>query len=84
MAIGICKPPESCVARVLQMPPKAKTAGKARGPAKRKLAEEFPPGEVLTDNAKKSWKLGSPIGQGGFGLIYLGKRIHTSHTILLF
>ncbi|KAK0131702.1 Serine/threonine-protein kinase VRK1 [Merluccius polli] len=53
------------------MPPKAKAPGKARGPAKRKLAEEFPPGEVLTDNAKKSWKLGAPIGQGGFGLIYL-------------
>ncbi|KAL0968937.1 hypothetical protein UPYG_G00220170 [Umbra pygmaea] len=54
-----------------KMPPKAKAAGKGRGPAKRKLAEEFPPGEVLTDTGKKSWKLGSPIGQGGFGLLYL-------------
>ncbi|CAL9687115.1 unnamed protein product [Knipowitschia caucasica] len=55
------------------MPPKAKAAagGKARAPAKRKLAEEFPPGEVLTDTGKKAWKLGSPVGQGGFGLIYL-------------
>ncbi|XP_053191341.1 serine/threonine-protein kinase VRK1 [Scomber japonicus] len=53
------------------MPPKAKAAGKARAPAKRKLAEEFPPGEVLTDTGKKSWKLGAPVGQGGFGLIYL-------------
>ncbi|XP_072221767.1 serine/threonine-protein kinase VRK1 [Leuresthes tenuis] len=53
------------------MPPKAKAAGKGRAPAKRKLAEEFPPGEVLTDTGKKSWKLGAPIGQGGFGLIYL-------------
>lgn len=59
------------------MPPKGKAAaagggkGKARAPAKRKLAEEFPPGEVLTDTGKKSWKLGAPIGQGGFGLIYL-------------
>ncbi|XP_072314144.1 serine/threonine-protein kinase VRK1 [Eucyclogobius newberryi] len=55
------------------MPPKAKSAGggKARAPAKRKLAEEFPPGEVLTDTGKKAWKLGAPIGQGGFGLIYL-------------
>ncbi|XP_041928888.1 serine/threonine-protein kinase VRK1 isoform X1 [Alosa sapidissima] len=51
------------------MPPKAKTGG--RGPAKRKLAEEFPPGEILTDSHKKRWKLGSPIGQGGFGLLYL-------------
>ncbi|XP_018553234.1 serine/threonine-protein kinase VRK1 [Lates calcarifer] len=53
------------------MPPKAKAAGKGRAPAKRKLAEEFPPGEVLTDTGKKAWKLGAPIGQGGFGLIYL-------------
>ncbi|XP_017332518.1 serine/threonine-protein kinase VRK1 [Ictalurus punctatus] len=53
------------------MPPKTKAAGKAKGPAKRKLAEEFPPGEVLTDTAKKSWKLGTPVGQGGFGLLYL-------------
>ncbi len=57
------------------MPPKSKADGakKARAPAKRKLAEEFPPGEVLTDNAKKKWKLGSAVGQGGFGLLYLGK-----------
>lgn len=51
------------------MPPK----GKGKAPAKRKLAEKFPVGEVLTDTAKKRWKLGSPIGQGGFGLLYLGK-----------
>ncbi|CAN9502020.1 unnamed protein product [Ophioblennius macclurei] len=56
------------------MPPKAKAAGgKARAPAKRKLAEKFPAGEVLTDTGKKSWKLGNPIGQGGFGLIYLAE-----------
>lgn len=59
----------------VQMPPKTKAAGKAKGPAKRKLAEEFPPGEVLTDTAKKSWKLGTPVGQGGFGLLYLGKSL---------
>ncbi|KAF6732725.1 Serine/threonine-protein kinase VRK1 [Oryzias melastigma] len=53
------------------MPPKAKATGRAKAPAKRKLAEEFPPGEVLTDTGKKSWKLGAPVGQGGFGLIYL-------------
>uniref|UniRef100_A0A8C6LWI5 non-specific serine/threonine protein kinase n=1 Tax=Nothobranchius furzeri TaxID=105023 RepID=A0A8C6LWI5_NOTFU len=53
------------------MPPKTKAAGKGKAPAKRKLAEEFPPGEVLTDTGKKSWKLGAPIGKGGFGLIYL-------------
>ncbi|KAF4083679.1 hypothetical protein AMELA_G00119560 [Ameiurus melas] len=61
---------QTCRVQV-QMPPKTKAAGKAKGPAKRKLAEEFPPGEVLTDTAKKSWKLGTPVGQGGFGLLYL-------------
>lgn len=55
-----------------QMPPKVKSGGKGRAPAKRQLAEEFPPGEVLTDTQKRSWKLGHPVGQGGFGLIYLG------------
>ncbi|XP_030575076.1 serine/threonine-protein kinase VRK1 [Archocentrus centrarchus] len=55
------------------MPPKAKAAGKSRAPAKRKLAEEFPPGEVLRDTQKKEWKLGAPIGQGGFGVIYLAE-----------
>lgn len=55
------------------MPPKSKEAKKSRAPAKRKLAEVFPPGEVLTDTGKKAWKLGQPVGQGGFGLIYLGK-----------
>lgn len=37
-----------------------------------KLAERFPEGLVLTDLTKKEWKLGRPIGSGGFGLIYLG------------
>uniref|UniRef100_A0A8C9QY71 non-specific serine/threonine protein kinase n=1 Tax=Scleropages formosus TaxID=113540 RepID=A0A8C9QY71_SCLFO len=53
------------------MPPKARAAGKAKGPTKRALAEAFPAGEVLTDTGKKSWKLGAPIGQGGFGMLYL-------------
>lgn len=55
------------------MPPKAKAAGKGRAPAKRKLADKFPAGEILTDTGKKVWKLGDPIGQGGFGLIYLAE-----------
>ncbi|XP_019408031.1 PREDICTED: serine/threonine-protein kinase VRK1 isoform X1 [Crocodylus porosus] len=52
------------------MPYIKKTSGK-RAPAKRKLAEEFAPGEVLTDTSKKEWKLGMHIGQGGFGRLYL-------------
>uniref|UniRef100_A0A8C5N5C0 Serine/threonine-protein kinase VRK1 n=1 Tax=Leptobrachium leishanense TaxID=445787 RepID=A0A8C5N5C0_9ANUR len=53
------------------MPPKKAAPGGRKAPAKRKLAEEFTPGEVLTDSAKKQWKLGSSIGQGGFGRLYL-------------
>ncbi|XP_040556984.1 serine/threonine-protein kinase VRK1 isoform X1 [Gallus gallus] len=52
------------------MPYIKKTAGK-KAPAKRKLAEVFALGEVLTDTSRKEWKLGVPIGQGGFGRLYL-------------
>ncbi|KAJ7403041.1 Serine/threonine-protein kinase VRK1 [Pitangus sulphuratus] len=53
-----------------KMPYNKKTAGK-RAPAKRKLAEVFALGEVLADTSRKEWKLGVPIGQGGFGRLYL-------------
>lgn len=56
---------------------KAAQAGR-QGPAKRRLAEQFAAGEVITDMSKKEWKLGLPIGQGGFGCIYLGKCMVTS------
>ncbi|XP_060021420.1 serine/threonine-protein kinase VRK1 isoform X2 [Lagenorhynchus albirostris] len=49
---------------------KAAQAGR-QGPAKRRLAEHFAAGEIITDMNKKEWKLGSSIGQGGFGCIYL-------------
>ncbi|XP_053114985.1 serine/threonine-protein kinase VRK1 isoform X2 [Hemicordylus capensis] len=51
--------------------PNVKKAAAKRGPPKRKLADEFPPGEVFTDLAKKDWKLGPVIGKGGFGCLYL-------------
>lgn len=66
---------------VVKMPYIKKTSGK-RAPAKRKLAEEFAPGEVLTDTSKKEWKLGMHIGQGGFGRLYLGKLVCTKQSIL--
>ena len=54
--------------------PRVKAAQAGRpGPAKRRLAEQFAAGEVLTDMSRKEWKLGLPIGQGGFGCIYLGE-----------
>ncbi|EHB13581.1 Serine/threonine-protein kinase VRK1 [Heterocephalus glaber] len=49
---------------------KAAQAGR-QGPAKRHLAEHFAAGEIKTDMSKKEWKLGLPIGQGGFGCMYL-------------
>ena len=51
---------------------KAAQAGRQE-PAKRRLAEQFAAGEVITDMSRKEWKLGLPIGQGGFGCIYLGE-----------
>ena len=48
---------------------KAAQAGR-QGPAKRRLAEHFAAGEIITDMNKKEWKLGSPIGQGGF-VVYI-------------
>ncbi|XP_028922050.1 serine/threonine-protein kinase VRK1 isoform X2 [Ornithorhynchus anatinus] len=51
--------------------PRGKPQAGRRGPAKRKLAENFAAGEILTDMTRKEWKVGIPIGQGGFGCIYL-------------
>ncbi|XP_062427471.1 serine/threonine-protein kinase VRK2 isoform X3 [Rhea pennata] len=36
-----------------------------------KLPTPLPEGMILKDTEGKSWRLGSQIGQGGFGLIYL-------------
>lgn len=68
--------------RLNTMPRKKEGAAPAarKAPAKRKLAEEFPPGEVLADSAKKQWKLGLPIGQGGFGRLYLADE-NSSKTV---
>lgn len=41
-------------------------------PRKRALPKPLPDGFILIDNEKKKWRLGKIIGQGGFGLIYLG------------
>lgn len=40
-----------------------------------KLPVQLPTGEILTDITQNKWKLGSTIGYGGFGDIYLGKYI---------
>lgn len=50
------------------MPPKAKGAKKKGG---YQMPEKFAEGHVLKDIYKTNWTLGKPIGQGGFGLIYL-------------
>ncbi|XP_049625801.1 serine/threonine-protein kinase VRK1 [Suncus etruscus] len=55
----------------MKMPRVKAAPGGRPGPAKRHLAVHFTAGEILTDMTKKEWKLGLPIGQGGFGCIYL-------------
>ncbi|XP_078671666.1 serine/threonine-protein kinase VRK1-like isoform X2 [Branchiostoma floridae x Branchiostoma belcheri] len=55
--------------RNTKMPP-VKKAVKKRAPPKHKLPEPLKPGEVLTDNMKRQWKVGGAVGQGGFGLLY--------------
>lgn len=47
-------------------------------PRKRGLPKPLPAGFILTDTEKKKWKLGKIIGQGGFGLIYLGNEHNAS------
>ena len=37
-----------------------------------KLPSQLPSGEILTDITQNSWRLGNPVGSGGFGDIYLG------------
>lgn len=48
-------------------------------PKKRALPKPLPEGFILSDTEKKKWRLGKIIGQGGFGLIYLG--IYCTHTL---
>ncbi|KAI4899650.1 hypothetical protein NFI96_011463, partial [Prochilodus magdalenae] len=40
-------------------------------PKKKALACQLPDNWILTDTEKKKWRLGSIIGKGGFGVIYL-------------
>jgi hypothetical protein len=37
---------------------------------------------MLADLTKKEWKLGRPVGSGGFGLIYLGLLIVSFFALL--
>lgn len=50
------------------MPPKAR----GKKAAVRKMPPPMPKGEIVTDGVKKQeWVLGTSIGKGGFGEIYL-------------
>jgi hypothetical protein len=64
------------------MPPKAKGAAKKKGGYQ--MPEKFNEGTVLKDILKGHWTLGNPIGQGGFGLIYLGKILFLLNNINVF
>ena len=37
------------------------------------MPEQLSSGLTFTDLRKQAWTIGSPIGRGGFGLIYLGR-----------
>lgn len=45
-----------------------------------RLPDPISEGELLTDSAQKTWRLGRSIGLGGFGEIYLGK---TKNLVLI-
>ncbi|XP_029305371.1 serine/threonine-protein kinase VRK1-like [Cottoperca gobio] len=47
---------------------------------KRLLPKPLPEGFLLTDSEKKTWRLGTIIGQGGCGLIYLASRDVDRHV----
>ncbi len=48
-------------------PPKAR----AKGTGAHKMPPPLPPGEILQDFHKRKWTLGTSVGKGGFGEIYL-------------
>ena len=50
------------------MPPKKKAAKKENG---YEMAEFIKNGTTIKDVRKKEWVVGDPVGQGGFGMIYL-------------
>jgi vaccinia related kinase len=58
------------------MPPKrtgaAASGGRKKGGAAAlyEMAEPFSNGTILTDLTHKTWSIGNPIGQGGFGCLY--------------
>lgn len=49
------------------------TARKPPSASNHKLVPLMPEGSILTDLMKKQWKLGKPVGSGGFGMIYLSR-----------
>ncbi|KAK9882964.1 hypothetical protein WA026_001181 [Henosepilachna vigintioctopunctata] len=58
----------------------AKVAAKKKGANGYKLPDPLPKGEILIDIAKKKWKLGTSIGQGGFGEIYMAQQADSKST----
>lgn len=50
---------------------KPRAASKGSSQAARKMPPPLPAGELFTDLVKKQWLLGTSVGKGGFGEIYL-------------
>ena len=66
-----------------KMPPK----GKGKKASGRKMPPPLPLGEVLTDGVRKrEWVIGTSIGKGGFGEIYLaalkGKDVKNAEHVI--
>ena len=55
------------------MPPKKGGGVKKKTAGGYKMPAHMPPGTLLTDLAKRSWELGSSVGSGGFGELYLAR-----------
>lgn len=59
--------PKRPIVPVLEVPKKRIAPNGVR------LPDPIREGELLTDTALRTWKLGQSIGLGGFGEIYLGE-----------
>uniref|UniRef100_A0A8C4TG84 non-specific serine/threonine protein kinase n=1 Tax=Erpetoichthys calabaricus TaxID=27687 RepID=A0A8C4TG84_ERPCA len=63
--------------------PRVKLGYGVMPPRKKALPRPLPEGWIVTDAEKRQWTLGKMIGQGGFGLIYLGDFIMSNVKFLI-
>lgn len=66
--------PKATSTKATNAPKAAKKPAAKRKANGYQMPEKIPLGEVLTDLAKQSWKIGPSIGAGGFGEIYCASK----------